>query len=146
MSSGIRSEGEDRQKLRDRRLSQNATTSLPAVSVDHIERTTLVLHGHRVMLDEALAALYGVETRALIQAVKRNIERFPADFVFQLTHEEARHSRSQSVILNGQDAAAKESEGLRSQSATSNGGRRGRQYLPLAVANDATSFMAARPA
>jgi len=54
------------------------------------------------MLDSHLAKLYGVEPRALVQAVKRNIERFPKDFMFQLTMEEARRSRSQSVILNAQ--------------------------------------------
>ena len=50
------------------------------------------------MLDAELASLYGVETRALIQAVKRNIERFPADFMLHLTASEARILRSQSVI------------------------------------------------
>jgi ORF6N domain len=54
------------------------------------------------MLDGSLAFLYGVETRALIQAVKRNLARFPADFMFQLTAEEAQRSRSQSVILNAE--------------------------------------------
>lgn len=98
------------------------------------------------MLDADLARLYEVETRTLIQAVKRNIERFPADFMFQLTLDEARRSRSQTVTLNAQDAVAKDSEGLRSQSATSNGGRRGRHCLPSAVVNDATSLMATRPA
>jgi hypothetical protein len=67
-----------------------------------IERAILVLRGHRVMMDADLAQLYGVEPRVLIQAVKRNIERFPGDFMFQLTIEEATFSRSQSVILNGQ--------------------------------------------
>jgi hypothetical protein len=53
-----------------------------------------------VILDRELAAIYGVETRMLNQAVKRNSERFPEDFVFQLTAEEVELSRSQSVILN----------------------------------------------
>jgi hypothetical protein len=52
------------------------------------------------MLDADLASLYGVEVRALNQAVKRNLERFPADFMFQLTLDEAERSRSQIVILN----------------------------------------------
>jgi hypothetical protein len=55
------------------------------VPVEDITRSILVLHGHKVLLDEDLAALYGVVTGALIQAVKRNIARFPMDFVFQLT-------------------------------------------------------------
>ena len=66
--------------------------------VDRIERAILALRGHRVMLDEELAALYGVETRALVQAVKRNAERFPEDFMFRLTVKEAEALRSHSVI------------------------------------------------
>lgn len=71
------------------------------VPVERIERAILVLRGHRVMLDEALAGLYDVEVKALNQAVKRNIDRFPADFMFQLTPEEARLLRSQTVTLEG---------------------------------------------
>lgn len=56
------------------------------------------IRGQRVMLDRDLAEMYGVETRALNQAVKRNIDRFPEDFMFQLTKEEC--LRSQIVILN----------------------------------------------
>jgi hypothetical protein len=59
-----------------------------------------VLRGQKVILDAELAILYGVQTRALIQAVKRNLERFPEDFLFRLTIEEAERSRSQAVILN----------------------------------------------
>ena len=54
----------------------------------------------KVMLSTGLAFLYGVEARVLVQAVKRNIERFPNDFMFRLTLEEARSLRSQIVILN----------------------------------------------
>ena len=53
-----------------------------------IQQQILVVRDQRVMLDFELAALYGVETKALNQAVKRNIERFPADFMFQLTQGE----------------------------------------------------------
>ena len=59
-----------------------------------------MLRGHRVMLDADLAKLYGVAVKALNQAVKRNAERFPADFMFQLTWEEAESLRSQFVTLN----------------------------------------------
>ena len=52
------------------------------------------IRGQRVMLDADLAALYGVETKALNQAVRRNIERFPDDFMFELTREEYRSLRS----------------------------------------------------
>ncbi|HEY5243821.1 MAG TPA: ORF6N domain-containing protein, partial [Polyangiaceae bacterium] len=62
------------------------------------ERGILSVRNHRVMLDADLAALYGVEKRALVQAVKRNIVRFPADFMLQLTVPEAKALKSQSVI------------------------------------------------
>ena len=66
-----------------------------------IESRILVVRGQRVMLDAELAKLYGVEVRALNQGVKRNAERFPADFMFQLTPGEAAALRSQIVILEG---------------------------------------------
>jgi hypothetical protein len=50
-----------------------------------ITRTILILRGHKVLLDQELATLYGVEIRVLVQAVKRNAERFPEDFMFRLT-------------------------------------------------------------
>ena len=58
------------------------------VSVERIEKAILLIRGHKVMLDRDLAELYGVETRALKQAVRRNIKRFPGDFMFELTKEE----------------------------------------------------------
>jgi hypothetical protein len=69
------------------------------IPIERIERAILALRGHRVMLDEDLALLYEVEIKALNQAVKRNIERFPSDFMFQLTAEEAAALRSQTVTL-----------------------------------------------
>ena len=63
-----------------------------------IEHHILVLREQRVMLDADLAMLYDVETRVLVQAVKRNRVRFPEDFMFQLTAEEFANLRSQSVI------------------------------------------------
>ena len=57
------------------------------------------IRGQKVMLDFDLAEMYGVETRVLKQAVRRNIERFPIEFMFELTKEEAEFSRSQSVTL-----------------------------------------------
>ena len=67
--------------------------------VERITRAILILRRQRVILDVELATIYGVETRALNQAAKRNAERFPEDFRFQLTAAEAAASRSQSVIL-----------------------------------------------
>lgn len=68
------------------------------VPLEHVQRAILVLRGHRVMLDADLAELYGVETGALVRAVKRNLERFPDDFMFQLSAAEFENLRSQSGI------------------------------------------------
>jgi len=68
------------------------------IPVERIERAILVLRGQRVMLDSDLAVMYGVGTRELVQATKRNPERFPSDFVFQLTPQEVSVLRSQIVI------------------------------------------------
>jgi ORF6N domain len=73
--------------------------SKAAVPVDGITRAILVLRGHRVLLDGDLAALYGVETKVLVQAVKRNAARFPSDFMFQLADVEWSAVRSQIVTL-----------------------------------------------
>jgi hypothetical protein len=72
-------------------------TEKSIVPVERIERTILVLRGHKVLLDVDLAAMYGVEAKALNQAVKRNLDRFPEDFMFQLTEEETEILRSQIV-------------------------------------------------
>jgi phage regulator Rha-like protein len=72
------------------------------VPVERIERAILSIRGEKVMLDSDLAELYGVETKALNQAVKRNATRFPADFMFQLTqeeHDDLVRLRSQIVTL-----------------------------------------------
>jgi len=66
--------------------------------VKSIEGRIFQLRGRKVMLDRDLAELYGVETRILIQAVRRNIDRFPDDFMFQLTKSELANLRSQFVI------------------------------------------------
>jgi len=87
--------------------------SKPATALaKRVESKILVLRDHKVILDTDLADLYGVTVKRLNQQIKRNIERFPADFLFQLTRTEQ--------------------EFLRSQNATSNQGRGGRRYLPYA--------------
>src|SRR5574337_1177213 len=63
-----------------------------------IEKRIVLLRGERVMLSTDLAALYGVKPRVLVQAVKRNLDRFPDDFMFQLTREELTNLKSQFVI------------------------------------------------
>ena len=81
-------------------MSSPAVTHL--VPIGQVERLIHLARGEKVLLDADLARLYGVETRALNQAVRRNLSRFPADFMFQLTPEEAGsllRSRSQLVTL-----------------------------------------------
>jgi len=68
------------------------------VPVNRIEQAIVLLRGQRVLLSTDLAAMYEVEPRSLMQAVKRNRVRFPADFMFQLTREEAARLKSQNVI------------------------------------------------
>lgn len=80
------------------------------VPAEQIERKIYRIRGHKVMLDSDLAELYGVKTKVLLQAVKRNIQRFPLDFMFQLNNQEVMSLRSQIV--------------------TSKSGRGGRRYQP----------------
>lgn len=70
---------------------------LPVPSIGPIESRIFLIRGHKVMLSPDLAALYGVEPRVLVQAVKRNRDRFPQDFMFQLTAREFRNLKSQIV-------------------------------------------------
>ena len=83
-----------------------------ALALKPIENQIFLVRGQKVLLDADLATLYGVEVKALNQAVKRNEERFPPDFVFQLT--------------------AEENEALRSQTVTSKSSRGGSRYAPYA--------------
>lgn len=91
------------------------------ISVDRITQSILILRGFKVLLDSELAALYGVETGALLQAVKRNRERFPGDFMLQLSTEEWTALRSQFVI--------------------SNVGRGGRRYAPYAFTEQGVAML-----
>jgi hypothetical protein len=79
--------------------TSDATANMATIPAERIASSILFIRGHRVMLDEHLAVLYEVEVKALNQAVKRNLERFPADFMFRLTSEEADLLRSQTVTL-----------------------------------------------
>jgi hypothetical protein len=74
-------------------------TQRAVVPAERIESAILLVRGHKVMLDADLATLYSVPTKALVQAVKRNLTRFPPDFMFQLSREEATSLRSHSVTL-----------------------------------------------
>lgn len=72
------------------------------IPAERIESKILLLRGHKTLLDADLAELYGVPTKALVQAVKRNLERFPEDFMFQLTNQEFNVLRSQFVTSSSQ--------------------------------------------
>ena len=90
-------------------------TSVPLQQLENIENLIRFIRGKQVMLDRDLARLYGVEARALNQAVQRNIERFPEDFMFQLSKEEFENLRSQIVTSS-------EEEILKSQNVISSWG------------------------
>ena len=76
-------------------MSKKGRRLLP---VSRIENAIFLIRDNKVMLDQDLAAMYGVETRVLVQAVKRNLDRFPEDFMFQLSKDEFANLKSQIVI------------------------------------------------
>ena len=80
--------------------SKTPSAGLVRIPAGAIERRIFAMRAHTVMLDSDLATLYRVTTKAFNQAVKRNSDRFPSDFMFQLSSEEARSIRSQSVTLD----------------------------------------------
>ena len=115
--------------------------------VEQIESLIITVRGKQVILDRDLARLYGVETRVLNQAVQRNIERFPEDFLFQLTKEEADSSRSQFVTLNGEETnlksqiATSSDDSPRSQFVTLNGRGKNIKYLPYAFTENGIAML-----
>jgi hypothetical protein len=78
-----------------------ALGTIAVVRIEQVENVILFIWGNRVMLDKNLAELYDVETRTLVQAIKRNKQRFPPDFMFQLSKDEFDSLRSQIVISKG---------------------------------------------
>lgn len=120
------------------------------IPFDRIESKILRLRGQKVMMDYDLAVLYGVETKKLNQAVKRNLERFPDDFMFHLTKDEANLisrfatlnlvSRSQFVTLNGKNSENKQNS--RSQFATLKT-KHGKniKYLPYAFTEQGVAML-----
>ena len=110
-----------------------------------IEPLIRTIRGQQVLLDSDLAILYGVETKRLNQQVKRNIERFPEDFMFQLTQEEVICSRSQIATLNkgtnlrSQIATSSQEVSLKSQIVTSSHG--GVRYLPYAFTENGIAML-----
>ena len=91
------------------------------ISVSRIEQKIYLIRGQRIMLDADLAQLYGVKTKILNKAVKRNLERFPEDFTFQLNNQEV--------------------ESLRFQIGTSKIGRGGTRYLPYAFTEQGVAML-----
>ena len=77
------------------------------VATESIETKILTIRGHRVMLDADLAELYGVETKRFNEQVRRNVERFPEDFMFQLSEEEFDGLRSQFATSNNSPGRAR---------------------------------------
>jgi hypothetical protein len=100
-------------------MSDQSVTQL--VPVEQVERLIHLARGEKVLLDADLAMLYGVETKVLNRAVKRNLGRFPPDFMFQLTAEEAAN--------------------LRCQIGTSSSGYGGRRYLPYAFTEQGVAML-----
>ena len=79
-------------------MATKKTNATPLILTERIERAILMVHDQKVMLDADLARLYEVETGQLVRAVKRNLDRFPSDFAFQLTLKEFRDLKCQSGI------------------------------------------------
>jgi len=104
-----------------------------------VERCIFLIRGEKVMLDYDLAVLYGVPTKSLNLAVKRNAERFPNDFMFRLTQTEAEGLRFQ--IGTSKPHADERSSGLRFQNETSKSRRGGRRYLPYAFTEQGVAML-----
>ena len=100
------------------------------VPSERIECSILLIRGHKVMLDADLANLYGVSVGRLNEAVRRNLDRFPDDFMFQLTREEFGDLRSQTVTSN-----------LKSQFAISSSGWGGRRHPPYAFTEQGVAML-----
>lgn len=108
-------------------------------SIEHIHNLIYIIRGKRVMLDFDLARLYQVETRRLNEQVKRNPERFPEDFMFQLTKEELEFIRSQLICSNM--ANMSEQQNWISQFATSNFASKGLRKLPYAFTENGVAML-----
>jgi hypothetical protein len=113
-----------------------------ALKPENIAQLVLFIRGEKVILDRDLASLYGVTTKALNQAVKRNAARFPDDFMFQLTKAEYEASRSQFVTISSSapDSAKPSALSLRSQSVTLKRGQH-IKYFPYAFTEQGVAML-----
>ena len=126
-----------------------ATTEQTSIrSIEQVESLILTIRGKQVILDRDLARLYGVETRVLNQAVQRNIERFPEDFMFRLTKEEAEFLKSQIVILEtGKNMSSqfvttsKDAADMSSQFVTTSPQKRPLSALPYAFTENGIAML-----
>jgi len=109
--------------------------------IQSIQNRIHVIRGERVLLDKDLAALYETETKALNLAVKRNIERFPEDFMFQLTREEWDTLRFQAETSVPVEPNSDATQPLRLQIETSKPGRGGTRYLPYAFTEQGVAML-----
>ena len=110
--------------------------------VTGVESRIYALRGVRVMLSPDLAQLYDVETRVLMQAVRRNMDRFPGDFMFELSRDEAEILRSQSVILNETTAELSRSQSVTLKRAPAKTGRGSNiKYLPYAFTEQGVAML-----
>ena len=102
-------------------IEPQSDTLMSRLRAENIHQRILTIRGVRVMLDAGLAELYDIQTKAFNQAIQRNMDRFPEDFMFQLTEEEF--------------------SGLRSQFVTSKKGRGGRRYLPYVFTEQGVAML-----
>jgi len=115
--------------------------SKEVIPAEQIVRRIFYFRGEKVLLDFDLAPLYGVATKALNQAVKRNRERFPDDFMFRLTTEEFRILRSQTVTPSAQGTRSQEIMKNWSQTGTSSRKYRGTKYCPYAFTEEGIAML-----
>ena len=121
---------------------------LELINTDKITNKIYTVRGLQVMLDSELAELYGVEPKRLNEQVKRNIERFPDNFRFQLSDEEYKNLRFQNGTLKNnelvsQNVTPDDDMNLRSQIATSSSAHGGRRYLPYVFTEQGVSMLSA---
>lgn len=107
-----------------------------------IIRKIYVLRGQKVMLDFDIAALYEVATKVLNQAVKRNTERFPEDFMFRLTAKEWQNMRSQFVTASPEIIENQQTKSMRSQIATASQSKRNTGVTPYAFTEHGVTMLA----
>jgi ORF6N domain len=125
-----------------REISDSSTEEMKlALKPENIAQLVFFVRGEKVMFDADLAKLYGVSTKALNQALRRNRDRFADDFVFQLTAEEFAFLKSRSVTSNAEEP---HSQGLRpnwSQFVTSSRKHRGARYRPYAFTEQGVAML-----